>query len=130
MPLQPHGLHRINLLKKGKGRRKLAWIILLLAGLCEIGLVMGLHFSHGFTRLWPSVFLAVSGIASFYLLSVAMKTIPVGTAYAVWTGIGAVGAVVLGIIFLGDPATALRLTGISLVLAGIVLIKLAEPSTA
>ena len=104
----------------------MAWLILLVAGLFEVGLVMGLNFSEGFTRLLPSVGMLVSGGISFYLLSVAMQTIPAGTAYAVWTAIGAAGAVLLGIFVLNEPANALRLAGIVAVLGGVVLLKLAE----
>lgn len=96
------------------------------AGLFEIGLVMGLNFSDGFTRLLPSLGMLVSGGISFYLLSVAMQSIPVGTAYAVWTAIGAAGAVLIGIFVLGEPANVLRLAGIVVVLGGVVMLKLAE----
>lgn len=104
----------------------MAWVILFLAGLFEIGLVMGLNFSEGFTRLWPSLGMLVSGGISFYLLSVAMQSIPVGTAYAIWTAVGAAGAVLLGILLLGEPANVLRLVGIVTVLGGVVMLKLAE----
>lgn len=96
------------------------------AGLFEIGLVMGLNFSDGFTRPLPSLGMLVSGGISFYLLSVAMQSIPVGTAYAVWTAIGAAGAVLIGIFVLGEPANVLRLAGIVVVLGGVVMLKLAE----
>jgi len=104
----------------------MAWVILFVAGIFEIGLVMGLNFSYGFTRLWPSLGMLVSGGISFYLLSVAMQSIPAGTAYAVWTAIGASGAVLLGIAFLGDPANLLRLLGVVVVLGGVVMLRLAE----
>lgn len=104
----------------------MAWVILLVAGVFEVGLVMGLGFSEGFTKLWPSLGMLVSGGISFYLLSVAMQSIPVGTAYAVWTAIGASGVVLLGIFFLGEPANLLRLLGIVVVLGGVVMLKLAE----
>jgi quaternary ammonium compound-resistance protein SugE len=104
----------------------MAWVILLVAGLFEVGMVMGLNFSGGFTRLLPSLGMLVSGGISFYLLSVAMQSIPVGTAYAVWTAIGASGAVLLGIAFLGEPANLLRLLGIVVVLGGVVMMRLAE----
>lgn len=104
----------------------MAWIILFVAGLFEVGLVMGLNFSEGFTRLVPSVLMAVSGGISFYLLSVAMQTLSVGTAYAVWTAIGASGAVLLGVLVLGEPANLLRLAGIAVVLGGVVMLRLAE----
>lgn len=104
----------------------MAWLILIVAGLFEMGMVVGLDLSEGFTRLWPSLLMLVSGGVSFYLLSVAMQSIPAGTAYAVWTAIGASGAVLLGILFLGDPASLLRLAGISVVLGGVVMLRLAE----
>ncbi len=104
----------------------MAWVILFVAGIFEIGLVMGLNFSEGFTRLWPSLGMLVSGGISFYLLSVAMQSIPAGTAYAVWTAIGASGAVLLGIAFLGEPANLLRLLGVVVVLGGVVMLRLAE----
>lgn len=104
----------------------MAWVILLVAGVFEVGLVMGLGFSEGFTKLWPSLGMLVSGGISFYLLSVAMQSIPVGTAYAVWTAIGASGVVLLGIFFLGESANLLRLLGIVVVLGGVVMLKLAE----
>jgi quaternary ammonium compound-resistance protein SugE len=104
----------------------MAWVILFVAGLFEIGLVMGLNFSEGFTRLLPSLGMLVSGGISFYLLSVAMQSIPVGTAYAVWTAIGASGAVLTGVFLLGEPANVLRLVGVVVVLGGVVMLKLAE----
>lgn len=104
----------------------MAWVILLVAGLFEIGLVMGMNFSEGFTRLLPSLGMLVSGGISFYLLSIAMQSIPVGTAYAVWTAIGAAGVVLVGIFLLGEPANLLRLAGVVVVLGGVVMLKLAE----
>ena len=104
----------------------MAWMILEVAGLFEVGLVMGLNFSEGFTKLLPSVLMVVSGGISFYLLSAAMQSIPVGTAYAVWTAIGAAGAVLLGVFLLGEPANALRMAGIAVVLGGVLMLKLAE----
>jgi quaternary ammonium compound-resistance protein SugE len=104
----------------------MVWLVLFVAGLFEIGFVMGLNFSEGFTRLLPSLGMLVSGGISFYLLSVAMQSIPVGTAYAVWTAIGTAGAVLIGIFVLGEPTNALRLAGIVVVLGGVVMLKLAE----
>lgn len=104
----------------------MAWLILIVAGLFEMGMVVGLDLSEGFTRLWPSLLMVVSGGISFYLLSVVMQSIPAGTAYAVWTAIGASGAVLVGILFLGDPASLLRLSGIAVVLGGVVMLRLAE----
>ena len=104
----------------------MAWILLFVAGLFEAGMVMGLNFSEGFTKLWPSLLMVVSGGISFYLLSVAMQSIPAGTAYAVWTAIGASGVVLLGILFLGEPANILRLVGITVVLGGVLILRFAE----
>ena len=104
----------------------MVWVLLLVAGVFEVGMVMGLNFSEGFTRFWPSLGTLVSGGISFLLLSVAMRSLPVGTAYAVWTGIGAVGAVVLGILFLKEPATLLRLGAIGLIVAGVVALRFTE----
>jgi quaternary ammonium compound-resistance protein SugE len=94
------------------------------AGLFEIGWAIGLKYTEGFTRLWPSLWTVASMIVSMALLGLALKTLPVGTAYAVWTGIGAVGTAALGIYLFGEPATALRLASIGLILAGIVGLKL------
>jgi quaternary ammonium compound-resistance protein SugE len=103
----------------------MAWIGLLAAGLFEVGFVMGLKFSEGFTRLWPTLGMFVSGGFSFFLLSTAMRSLPAGTAYAVWTGIGTVGAVVLGILFLSEPADLMRIIAIALIVTGIVGLRLA-----
>lgn len=102
----------------------MSWIILVLAGLLEIGWAVGLKYTEGFTRLWPSVGTVLAMIASIVLLGLAMRELPLGTAYAVWTGIGAVGTVVLGIVLFGEAATVLRLASIGLILAGIVGLKL------
>lgn len=104
----------------------MAWLIIIVAGLFEIGLVMGLNFSDGFTKLWPSLLMVGSGGISFYLVSVAMQTLPVGTAYAVWTGIGVVGSVTIGMLFLEEPANLLRIGGILLVLGGVLALRFAE----
>ena len=106
----------------------MAWFILVLAGMFETGWAVGLKASAGFTRLWPSVWTAVSMTISVVLLGIAMKSLPVGTAYAVWTGIGAVGAVILGIVVFGEQAGALRLLSVLLIVAGIVGLKLTSPS--
>lgn len=105
----------------------MAWVILVIAGLFEIGWAIGLKYTEGFTRLWPTVLTAVSMVLSLWLLGVAMKSLPVGTAYAVWVGVGAVGTVVLGIVLLGESANAARLISVSLIVAGIVGLKLATP---
>ena len=88
----------------------MAWLILFVAGLCEIGWAVGLKYTDGFSRLWPTVFTGASLIVSMALLGVAMKSLPLGTAYAVWTGIGAVGTVILGIVLFKEPATGARCT--------------------
>jgi quaternary ammonium compound-resistance protein SugE len=106
----------------------MAWVVLFVAGLFEIGWAVGLKYTEGFTRLWPSVATAVSLIASMGLLAVALRTLPLGTAYAVWTGIGTVGTAVLGIMLFREPATALRLLCIALIVAGIVGLKLTSAS--
>jgi quaternary ammonium compound-resistance protein SugE len=102
----------------------MAWWVLVVAGLFEVGWAIGLKYTEGFTRLWPSVATVVAMTLSIVLLAYAMRTLPVGTAYAVWTGIGAVGTVILGIVLFGESATALRLVCIGLILAGIVGLKL------
>ncbi len=102
-----------------------AWLTLLLAGLFEVGWAVGLKYTDGFSRLWPTVWTAVALTASMVLLGVAVKSLPLGTAYAVWVGIGAVGTALLGIALLGEPATVARLASIGLVVAGIVGLKLA-----
>lgn len=106
----------------------MAWILLIVAGIFEIGFAMGLKYSDGFTRPLPTVLMFVSGTISFYLLSIAMKSLPVGTAYAVWTGIGAVGTVFLGILFLNEPRDLLRLVSIVLILSGIIGLRLTSPA--
>ncbi len=103
----------------------MAWAILFAAGILEIGWAIGLKYTEGFTRLVPSVLTLVSMVASVILLGLALKTLPVGTAYAVWTGIGTVGTAILGIVLFGEPATALRLACIALIVAGIVGLKVA-----
>ncbi|MFO7608451.1 MAG: quaternary ammonium compound efflux SMR transporter SugE [Candidatus Krumholzibacteriia bacterium] len=106
----------------------MAWVILVLAGLFETGWAVGLKASDGFTKLWPSVWTAVAMTISVVLLGIAMKTLPLGTAYAVWTGIGAVGAVILGIVMFGEPAGVARLLSVLLIVVGIVGLKLVTPS--
>ena len=102
----------------------MAWVYLFFAGLFEIGWAIGLKYSEGFTRLWPSVATLAAMTASIILLALATKQLPIGTAYAVWTGIGAVGAVLLGIVLFHDPATPTRLLCVGLILLGIVGLKL------
>jgi quaternary ammonium compound-resistance protein SugE len=101
----------------------MAWFYLLVAGLFEIGWAIGLKYTHGFTRLWPSLWTVVAMILSLGSLGLALKTLPVGTAYAVWTGIGAIGTVLLGLYLFNEPATAARLACIGLILAGIIGLK-------
>ena len=107
----------------------MAWVVLFVAGLLEIAWAVGLKYTEGFTRLWPTVGTVVALIASMALLGVALRTLPVGTAYAVWTGIGTVGTAVLGIVLFREPATVVRLLCISLILAGILGLKLATPAS-
>jgi quaternary ammonium compound-resistance protein SugE len=102
----------------------MAWLILLVAGLLEVTWAIGLKYTDGFTRLWPSVLTLASMTASVLLLGLALKSLPLGTAYAVWTGIGALGTAILGIVLFGEPATAARLASIGLIVAGIVGLKL------
>ena len=103
----------------------MAWVYLVVAGLLEMGWAIGLKYTEGWTRLGPSVMTAVAMVGSFYLLSMALKTLPVGTAYAVWTGIGAVGVAIVGILYLGEPGDLFRVVSIFLIVAGIVGLKLA-----
>lgn len=109
----------------GGGGPVMAWTYLVLAGLLEIGWAIGLKYTEGFTRLVPSIFTGLSMVASVLLLGLALKTLPVGTGYAVWTGIGTVGTALLGIPLLGEPATAMRIACIGLIIAGILGLKLA-----
>ena len=102
----------------------MAWIALLFAGLLEIVWATSMKLSHGFTRLTPSLVTLVAMALSFWLLSVAMRTLPLGTAYTIWTGIGAVGAFIVGIVILGEPLTAMRLVAAVLIVSGLVLMKL------
>ena len=103
------------------------WILLVLAGLLEVGWAIGLKYTEGFTRLWPSVGTVAAMSISLVLLGIAMKSLPVGTAYAVWVGIGAVGTVILGIVLFNEPLFALRVGCVVLIVAGLVGLKLATP---
>jgi len=105
----------------------MAWVVLIAAGLLEIGWAIGLKYTAGFTRLVPSLLTAASMIASLGLLGLAMKTLPVGTAYAVWTGVGTIGTAILGIMLFGEPASAARLGCLGLIVAGILGLKLVTP---
>jgi quaternary ammonium compound-resistance protein SugE len=102
----------------------MAWTILFVAGLMEVGWAIGLKYTEGFSRLVPSVLTLISMAGSIILLGMALKTLPIGTAYAVWTGIGAVGTAILGIVLFGDAATVARLACIGLIVSGIVGLKL------
>lgn len=102
------------------------WVFLVFAGLLEVVWAFAMKQSHGFTRLIPSVVTLVTMVASFALLSMSMRVLPLGTAYAIWTGIGALGAFLVGIVALGEPATAPRLVAAGLILAGLALMKLSS----
>lgn len=102
----------------------MAWAVLFIAGLFEIGWAIGLKYSHGLTRLWPSLATVVTMALSVWLLGVALRALPLGTAYAVWTGIGTVGTAILGMALFGEPATAMRLACIAMIVAGIVGLRL------
>lgn len=101
----------------------MSWVYLIVAGLLEIVWAIGMKYSAGFTRLWPSLITLAAAFASFYYLSLAVETLPVGTAYAIWTGIGAVGTSILGIVLFGEPTSPWRLLCIALIVAGILGLK-------
>jgi len=104
----------------------MSWFILVLAGLFEIGWAIGLKYTEGFTRLWPTLGTAGAMAVSLFLLGIAMKSLPVGTAYAVWVGVGAVGTAVLGMVLFGEPANLGRVLSLGLIVAGIIGLKLAS----
>ncbi len=104
----------------------MTWIILVLAGLFEVVWAVGLKYTHGFTRLWPSVITVAGMIVSFWLLATAMKSLPLGTAYAVWVGIGTIGAFVAGIVLFGEAVNGLRVVSVLLIVAGLIGLKLAS----
>ncbi len=106
----------------------MAWGILLLAGLLEVAWAVGLKYTEGFTRPWPTVGTVAALAASMALLGLALRTLPLGTAYAVWTGIGTIGTAILGIVLFEEPASVMRLVCIALIVAGIVGLKLASPA--
>ena len=106
----------------------MSWVLLFFAGLLEVAWALGLKQSAGFTRLWPSVFTAVTMAASMGLLGLALRHLPLGTAYAVWTGIGIVGTAIVGMLVQGEPAGALRLVSIALIVAGIIGLKVLTPA--
>jgi quaternary ammonium compound-resistance protein SugE len=110
-----------------EGAKVMKWLFLIIAGACEVGWAIGLKYSQGFTKLVPSI-LTVSGmIASFYFLSLTLKELPLGTTYAIWTGIGTVGTVILGIILFKEPIDAIRLICIGFIVTGIIGLKLVSP---
>lgn len=106
----------------------MSWVILIVAGVLEVGWAVGLKYTAGFTRLWPTVFTLATMAGSVGLLGLALRQLPLGTAYAVWTGIGTVGTAIAGMIMLGEPAGALRLLSMSLIVAGIIGLKLLTPA--
>lgn len=106
----------------------MAWVILLVAGLFETAWAIGLKYTEGFTRLWPTLWTVLAMVISFWLLGIAMKSLPVGTAYSVWVGVGAVGTVILGIVLFAEPANAGRLVSVGLIVAGIVGLKMTSSS--
>jgi quaternary ammonium compound-resistance protein SugE len=108
----------------------LAWIYLIIAGIFEMGWAVGLKYTQSFTKLVPSIFTIISMIVSIYLLSSALKTLPIGTAYTIWTGIGAVGTVLFGMIFLGESREVLRILFILFIVVGIVGLKVVSGSNA
>ena len=101
----------------------MAWVLLLIAGLLETGWAIGLKYTDGFTKFWPSVFTIIAIVVSMVLLSIAARTLPIGTAYAVWVGIGAAGAALLGILLLGEPVTVARMFFLALLLVAIAGLK-------
>lgn len=105
----------------------MAWIVLFLAGLFEIGWAVSLKYTRGFTAFWPTLGFATSMLLSVYLLGVSLKTLPLGTAYTIWTGIGAVGAVLLGVLLFGESADLRRLLCVGLIIAGVIGLKLLTP---
>ena len=106
----------------------MAWFLLVLAGLFEVGWAVGLKYTEGFTRPWPTVLTAASMIVSLVLLGLALRSIPLGTGYAIWTGIGTIGTVIFGIVYFAEPATAARMFCVLLILSGIVGLKLVSTS--
>lgn len=103
----------------------MAWLVLVLAGLLEVGWAVGLKYTEGFTRLWPTVWTVASMTLSVVMLGIALRSLPVGSAYAVWVGIGAVGTVILGIVLFGDSASLPRLASVACIVVGIIGLKLA-----
>lgn len=106
----------------------MSWLILFAAGVFEIGWAIGLKYTEGFTRLWPTVGTGAAMVVSVILLGIAVKDLPIGTAYAVWTGIGTVGTALLGLWLFSEPASALRLLAIGMIVCGLVLLKVVTPT--
>jgi quaternary ammonium compound-resistance protein SugE len=104
-----------------------AWFVLLTAGLFEIGWAVGLKYTQGFTRLWPTLATVASMVISLWLLGLALRTLPLGTAYAIWTGVGTVGTALLGMVLFSEPADVVRLACIGLIVAGIIGLRLVTP---
>jgi quaternary ammonium compound-resistance protein SugE len=102
----------------------MSWIFLILAALLEVVWAIGLKYTQGFTKLWPSLWTALAMVGSMVLLAWAARSLPIGTAYAVWTGIGAAGTAVLGVYLFGEPASAARVTGLALIVCGVILLKM------
>jgi len=119
------GVDRMRRLDR-RTENRMAWMLLLVAGLLEVGWAIGLKYTDGFTKLWPSIFTIASMVISVVLLGIAMKSLPVGTSYAVWVGVGAVGTAILGIVLFGESAAPSRLVSLGLIVAGIVGLKLAS----
>lgn len=106
----------------------MAWLILVTAGLFEVGWAVGLKYTDGFSRFWPSLWTALSMLVSVWLLGLAMRELPVGTAYPVWVGVGAIGTVILGIILMGEAVNSVRLISVALIIAGVVGLKISSVS--
>jgi quaternary ammonium compound-resistance protein SugE len=106
----------------------MSWFYLIVAGLLEVAWAVGLKYTHGFSRLWPSVFTLVTMAGSVGMLGIALRALPLGTAYAIWTGIGTIGTALVGMLVLGEPAGALRLGAMALIVAGIIGLKLVTPA--
>jgi quaternary ammonium compound-resistance protein SugE len=122
-----HGWHYTAMTLPDRGTQHVAWIILFLAGLLEIAWAVGLKYSEGFTRTWPTIGTIVAMLASIMLLEIAMRTLPVGTAYSVWVGIGAVGTVIAGILLWNEPVNAARMISVALIIAGVIGLKFTTP---
>lgn len=106
----------------------MAWVMLLVAAMLEVGWAIGLKYTHGFTRLWPSVFTLTAMAVSMYLLAMAARTLPIGTAYAVWVGIGAVGTAILGMMLFNEPRDPARIACLALIIAGVLGLRLLDSS--